>query len=71
MESNAKCSSFRGYFIDVRNSHDCYIKFDDVCISLTREKHWYEIRDEFVPILQGVKFTKCEIYSSKVQVNKS
>ena len=34
LESNAKCSSF----IDVRNMHDCYMKFDYVCISLTRGK---------------------------------
>ena len=53
-----------GYFIDVRNMHDCYMKFDYVRISLTREKYWYEIRDVLVPILHGVKFTKCEIYGS-------
>ena len=39
-----------GYFIDVRNTHDC-ISFDYVRISLTREKHWYQTRDESVPIL--------------------
>ena len=52
------------YFIDVRNMHDCYRQFDYMRISLTREKYWYEIRDVLVPILHGVKFTKCEIYGS-------
>ena len=71
LESNAKCSSFGGYFIDVRNMHDCYMKFDYVRISLSREKYWCEIRDvpirceDLVPILHGMKFTKCEIYGSK------
>ena len=37
LESNAKCSNFLGYFIDVRNMHDCYMKFDYVRISLTWE----------------------------------
>ena len=55
-----------GYFIDVRNMHDCCMKFDYVRISLTREKYWYEIRDVLVPVLHGVKFTKCEIYGSTV-----
>ena len=75
LESNAKCSSFGVYFIDVRNMHDCYMKFDYVRISLTHEKYWYNIRDvlvpilharceELVPILHGVKITKCEIYGS-------
>ena len=43
-----------GYFIDVRNMHDCYMKFDYVRISLTREKYWYEIRDVLVPILHAL-----------------
>ena len=78
LESNAKCSTLWGwrvgYFIAVTNMHDCYMKFDYVRISLTRGKYWYEIRDvlvpilqrckELVPILHGVKFTKCEIYGS-------
>ena len=51
-------------FIDVRNMHDCYMKFDYVRISLTLEKYWYEICDVLVPILHGVKFTKVEIYGS-------
>ena len=38
------------YFIDVRNLHDCYMKFDYVRIALTREKYWYEIRDVLIPI---------------------
>ena len=51
LESNAKYSSFVGYFIDVRNMHDCYMKFDYVRIFLRGEKYWYEIRDILVPIL--------------------
>ena len=54
LESNAKCSSFVGYFIDARNMHDCYMKFDYARISLTREKYWYEIRDVLVPILHAL-----------------
>ena len=59
-----------GYFIDVKNMHGCNIKFDYESISLTREKHWYEILEywyqsfkrceELVPILHGVKFAKSE-----------
>ena len=33
-----------GYCIDVRSTHDCYIKFDYVRFFLTSEKYWYEIR---------------------------
>ena len=54
LESDAKCSSFGGYFIDVRNIHDCYMKFDYVRISLTREKYWYEIRDVLVQVLHAL-----------------
>ena len=55
--------AFGVYFINVMNTHECYM----IGISLTRERYWYEIRDVLVPILhalcilQGVKFTKCEI----------
>ena len=34
--------------------HDCYMKFDYVRISFTREKYWYEIRDVLVPILHAL-----------------
>ena len=55
--------------------HDCYMKFDYMRSSLTREKYWYMKSvtywyqfftryEELVPILHGVKFTKCEIYGS-------
>ena len=54
LESNAKCSSFVGYFIDVRNMHDRYMKFVYVRISLTREKYKYEIRDVLVSILHAL-----------------
>ena len=39
--------------------------------SVTNLYQFFTRCDELVPILQGVKFTMCEIYSSKVQVNKS
>ena len=32
LESNAKCSRFGGYFINVTNRHVCYMKFDFVRI---------------------------------------
>ena len=56
-----------GYFIDVSNTHACYIIFDYLLISLTREKHWYEIRDELVSILHapcgnGTNSSQREIY---------
>ena len=47
-------AAFGGYFIDVRNMNDCYMKFDYVRISITREKYWYEIRDVLVPILHAL-----------------
>ena len=34
--------------------HDCYMKFDYVRISLTREKYWYEFRDVLVPTLHAL-----------------
>ena len=60
----------------LNNTHDCYMKFDNVRIFLTLlEKYWYmksvtylyhffERCEKMVPILLGVKFTKCEIYGS-------
>ena len=39
------------FFENVRNSH-------------TFVRYWYEIRDILVPVLHGVKFTKCEICGS-------
>ena len=32
LDSNAKCSRFGGYFINVRNTHACKMKFDFVRI---------------------------------------
>ena len=40
------------------------MNFENVRISLTRVRYWYEIRDILVPILHGVKLTNCEIYGS-------
>ena len=42
-----------GYLIDVRKTHDC-ISFDFVRISLKREKYWYQIRGELVPVLHAL-----------------
>ena len=71
LESNAKCSNFWGYFINVRNTHVCYMKFEFVRIFhkmwdiVTKYvTYWYQIFtccEELIPILQSVKFTKCEI----------
>ena len=49
------------YFKASSNTHVCYLEFDHVRISLTGEKYWYEIRGYLVhvPILHGVRFTKC------------
>ena len=42
------------YFVDVRNTHNCYIIFDYARISLTRDNFLYEILDELVPILNAL-----------------
>ena len=59
------------YFIDVKNTHECYMFFENVRNPHTFVRYWYEIRDIMVPILHlpilhDVKFTKCEIYGSTV-----
>ena len=41
------------YFIDVKNTHECYMNFEDVRISHTFVRYWYEIRDILVPILHA------------------
>ena len=61
---NAAALGGGGYFSDVRNMHDSCMKFDYVRISHTHRKYWYQIRDVLVPILHGVKYSKCEIYGS-------
>ena len=55
------------YFIDVKNTHECYMNFEDVRISHTFVRYWYEIRDILVPILHarwriGTNYSRCEIY---------
>ena len=70
LQSNAKNSRFRGYFIDVKNTHECLMKFDrvrfslmhvrDICINSKFVKYWYKLFtrcEELVPILHGVKLT--------------
>ena len=42
------------FFIDVRNMHDFYMKFDYRRISLAREKYCYEIRDVLIPTLHAL-----------------
>ena len=74
-ESNTKYSSFGGgYFINVRNTHVCYMEFDfvrilhKVCdIGTKYMTYWYQFStccEELVPILHSVKFTKYEICGS-------
>ena len=41
------------YFIDVKNTHECYMNFENVRISHTFVRYWYEIRDILVPILHA------------------
>ena len=55
------------YFTDVKNTHECYMTFENVCISHTFVIYWYEIRDILVPILHarwriGTNYSRCEIY---------
>ena len=47
---NAKCSSFRGHFINLRNMHVCYIIFDCVHIFLQSVRYRYEICDVLISI---------------------
>ena len=56
-----------GYFIDVKNMYNCYIKFDYVPNSLMREIYWYEIHDVFLPMPHklwgiGIHSSRREIY---------
>ena len=44
-----------GCFINVRNTNDCHMKYDNVRISFTRDKYWYEIRDVLIPGLEVIK----------------
>ena len=74
LKSNDKCSRFEGYFINVRNMHVCYIKFDFMRvfhkvgdIGTKYVTYWYQFFtccEKLVPILHSVKFTKCEICGS-------
>ena len=55
------------YFIDVKNTYECYMNFENVRISHTFVRYWYEIRDILVPILHtrwriGTNYSRCEIY---------
>ena len=52
--TECKMQQLWGCFIDVRNTNDCHMKFDNVRISFTREKYWYEIRDVFIPVLYAL-----------------
>ena len=55
-----------GYFINVRNTHVCYMKLDFEGI-LQSVRYWYEMCDELVLILNSVKFMKCEIRGSTMR----
>ena len=54
------------HFINMRNTHTCYMKFDFVRI-LQSVRYWYEMYDVLVPILNSVKFMKCEIRGSTMR----
>ena len=40
-------------FFDVKDTHECYMNFENGRISLTRVRYSYEIRDILVPILHA------------------
>ena len=46
-----KRQNFGVYLIDVKNTHECFMNFENIHISLTRLRYWYEIRGILVPIL--------------------
>ena len=52
------------YFIDVKNTHECYMFFENVRNPHTFVRYWYEIRDILVPILHRActNSSRCEIY---------
>ena len=67
LESIKKAKKNGVYFIDVKNTHECYMNFENVRISHTFVRYWYEIRDILVPILHarwriGTNYSRCEIY---------
>ena len=41
--------------LGVKNTYKCYMKFDSICISLIRERYWFEIRDVLVPTFHAVR----------------
>ena len=67
LKSNEQCSCFNGYFINVRNTHVCYMQFDFVRIFSQSVRYWYEICNALVPIFHvlwgiGTNSSQCEIY---------
>ena len=73
-ESNAKCSSFGGILsmwwicmIATWNLTTCVFLSHVRNIDMKSVTYWYQFFtrcEDLVPILHGVKFTECEIYSS-------
>ena len=74
LESNAKYMRVRGYSINLRNTHVCYMKFDFVRtfhkvkdFGTEYVAYWYqylragEILLKNSTVLHSEKFTKCEI----------
>ena len=51
LESIKKAKKNGVYFIDVKNTHECYMFFENVRNPHTFVRYWYEIRDILVPIL--------------------
>ena len=64
-ELNAKFSRFGEYLVKMKNTKECFMKFDKGGISLTHESYWSKsVRNwyhfftryvELLPILHGVK----------------
>ena len=50
-ESIKKAKKIGVYSIDVKNTHECYMFFENVRNPHTFVRYWYEIRDILVPIL--------------------
>ena len=51
LESIKKAKKIGVYFIYVKNTHECYMFFENVRNPHTLVRYWYEIRDILVPIL--------------------
>ena len=75
MQNAADLGGIWGYFMNVKNSHACYVHiislrahFHKMCnIGMKCVTYWYQIFtccEELVPIFHGVKFANCKICGS-------